>query len=514
LLAFSVPFIVYLCTLCPTVYWQDSGEFVSVSYTLGIAHYSGYPTYTLIGRLFTLLPLGSIAFRVNLMSAFFASLSAVFVYLIMKLMIQDKVVSLISSWAFAFSYCLWTQAVIAEVYTLNAFFVALLIYLILKWNLCLGDKWLYCFSFVYGLSFTNHITVFLLIPAFSIFFLLNLKKLTFVKILLMLLLFAIGLLPYIYLPVRASMNPVLNWGNPSTLSNFINHVTGADFASQYLVTDLNRLLLNSSFILWVIMIQFPLFLGFGFLGFFQLPKYRKEFVLFILILISYFLFVLFFQSDIGSLLIPFFLVFSLIIGFGLNLLKEFMNRFVILSIKKKGIGLFLLFIILSFFPLQYLMFPKEVNKNDVFMVKDTRYLPVFFLRLFPPSVNKHYYHGAQDYANYVLNSLEKNAILLTFYDDDANPLLYNQIVEGRRKDIKIIQTTLLPFEWYVKSLKQQYPMLHLSEPRYVMENFVTENYHFPIYQTIRNPALAAIFTDKFNNETFPLNKVNQILSAN
>ena len=60
---------IYALTLRPSIGWNDSPEFVDVAYTLGIGHPSGFPTYTLLGKLATLIPLGGIAFRVNLLSA-------------------------------------------------------------------------------------------------------------------------------------------------------------------------------------------------------------------------------------------------------------------------------------------------------------------------------------------------------------------------------------------------------------------------------------------------------------
>ncbi|MGB5138628.1 MAG: DUF2723 domain-containing protein, partial [Candidatus Zixiibacteriota bacterium] len=49
--------ILYLVTAYPTVAYIDSGELAVANWTLGIAHPTGYPLYTLIGRLFSLLPL-------------------------------------------------------------------------------------------------------------------------------------------------------------------------------------------------------------------------------------------------------------------------------------------------------------------------------------------------------------------------------------------------------------------------------------------------------------------------
>ena len=59
----------YIGTLCPTVYWGDSAEYIITSFTLRNAHSTGYPLYSLLGKAASLVPLGTIAFRVNLLSA-------------------------------------------------------------------------------------------------------------------------------------------------------------------------------------------------------------------------------------------------------------------------------------------------------------------------------------------------------------------------------------------------------------------------------------------------------------
>ncbi|MEK9150291.1 MAG: DUF2723 domain-containing protein [Candidatus Desantisbacteria bacterium] len=83
LLVLFVSFGVYLYTLTPTVGFHDSGELITVAYTLGIAHPPGYPLYTLLGKVFcTLIPIGNIAYRMNMESALFASLAVMLVYFI------------------------------------------------------------------------------------------------------------------------------------------------------------------------------------------------------------------------------------------------------------------------------------------------------------------------------------------------------------------------------------------------------------------------------------------------
>ena len=66
--------VLYIRTLAPSLLFGDSAEFQTIAHTLGIGHPTGYPVYVLLARLFTLLPIGEVAYRVNLFSAFCAAL--------------------------------------------------------------------------------------------------------------------------------------------------------------------------------------------------------------------------------------------------------------------------------------------------------------------------------------------------------------------------------------------------------------------------------------------------------
>ena len=84
-LVWLAAFALYVRTLAPSLLWGDMAEFQTLSYTLGMTHPSGYMTHIMIGKLFTLIPVGNIAWRVNLMSAFFGALAVANVYLITRL---------------------------------------------------------------------------------------------------------------------------------------------------------------------------------------------------------------------------------------------------------------------------------------------------------------------------------------------------------------------------------------------------------------------------------------------
>ncbi len=85
LLSFIVPFVVYVITIAPSVYFIDSGELGAAASNLNIAHPTGYPLFTLIGNLFSKLPFGSKIFNLNLMSAVFGALGSLMLYKLLSL---------------------------------------------------------------------------------------------------------------------------------------------------------------------------------------------------------------------------------------------------------------------------------------------------------------------------------------------------------------------------------------------------------------------------------------------
>ncbi|MEK7203397.1 MAG: DUF2723 domain-containing protein, partial [Patescibacteria group bacterium] len=224
---FLAAMAVYIFTLAPTIYLEDGGEFVTAAATLGIAHPSGYPLFVLIGKLFSFIPFGTAAWRVNLVSAFFGAMTSAMLYLIIERLTKKKAVAAATALVLAFSPIFWSQSVVAEVYTLNSFFVALLIYILLVWQERREDKYLLWFAFLYGLSLTNHTMMILLAPAFGLFIVMvdfNVLR-RFGLILKMAALFFLGLLVYAYLPIRSAQGPILDWGDTDHLKNFWAHIT-------------------------------------------------------------------------------------------------------------------------------------------------------------------------------------------------------------------------------------------------------------------------------------------------
>jgi hypothetical protein len=257
-LVFVLPLALYLRTLAPTVGQHDTFEFQVLSYKLGIAHPTGYPLYVMLGKLFTLLPFGDVAYRVNLSSALFASLTVLVLYLTIDHMTADRSSSALAALCFAFTYSFWSQAVEAEVYALNALFVCLVSYLLLRsfrgdpksaknrlasqkhpqadsrparWFRADRESTLFTLTcFVYGLSLTHHRTMLLLAPAIAAYVLLRVSR----HLLRPRLLFA-GFCAFLAPIIVVHLYIPLRWwqihGQPITWREFSDLVLGTQFAA-------------------------------------------------------------------------------------------------------------------------------------------------------------------------------------------------------------------------------------------------------------------------------------------
>ncbi|MCX7669068.1 MAG: DUF2723 domain-containing protein, partial [Anaerolineae bacterium] len=161
--------LLYTATAAPSVatIFDDSLEFHVVLPTLGIAHPSGYPLYTLLGKLATLLiPLRDPAGRLNLLSAFVAACAVGWLYLTARRLAGSRAAAATATIAFAISPAWWSQATIAEVYALHGLLMVAFIYLLWRWA---DDpsawRTLLSASCVFGLGLAHHRMIVLLLPA-------------------------------------------------------------------------------------------------------------------------------------------------------------------------------------------------------------------------------------------------------------------------------------------------------------------------------------------------------------
>ncbi len=162
----------YVATLLPGIGSGDTAEFQRVVPTLGVAHPTGYPLYTMLGWLWSRLPLGGTpAWRMNLFSAFAAALAVGALFLAARALGQARMVAAAAALTLAVSSTFWSQASIAEVYALAALIQALLILALLRWR---QGQWpLWVAGLLLGLGLAHHRTIILIIPGALLFLLLS-----------------------------------------------------------------------------------------------------------------------------------------------------------------------------------------------------------------------------------------------------------------------------------------------------------------------------------------------------
>jgi hypothetical protein len=238
---FVLVLVLYLRTLAPTVLYLQDPELLDAVMlqmqvsVLGIAHPTGYPTYLMLTHLFTYLPFGDPAYRVNLGSAVYAALAVVAVYAAGLLLSRRVVAAASGALAFGLGTALWSQAVIAEVYTLNALLVSVTIVVLLLWREYRKDRYLLLSAFLMGLCLTNHLTSGLLLPAGLLFVaLVDWRRLVDFRLVLGGAgLFLLGLIPYLYLPLRAAMDPPMEANNPTDFGRFWYVVSGGNLTGSF-----------------------------------------------------------------------------------------------------------------------------------------------------------------------------------------------------------------------------------------------------------------------------------------
>ena len=241
LLVTGFALFLYLRTLAPTVLYYarptllDSAMFQAQLTTLGVTHPTGYPTYTMLGHLFTYLPIGDPAYRINLFSAVMGGAAILTLYALALRLTGSILGAGLGALAFAVGDTFWSQAIIAEVYTLNILFISSVLLLLVLWRDTRRERYLLCACFLMGLSLTHHLTSGLLLPGAAIFVFAVDRK-TFVRWKTVLKgagLFLLGLLPYLYLPIRASMNPPMNEADPTTRARFWELVNGGELTGVF-----------------------------------------------------------------------------------------------------------------------------------------------------------------------------------------------------------------------------------------------------------------------------------------
>jgi hypothetical protein len=231
-----VALAIYLRTLMPATGFWDTAEAQTVPPTLSIFHPTGFPTYTLLGWLWSHLPIGGMAYRMNLLSAVSVATAAGLTVLITSHFIAERsrwlvaAASGVAGLAFAFASEPWENALRADVHAIHIGLAATIVWLVVTWRTAelagapRAGRWLAAAALVFGLSMGNHPLTGLM--AFAIgpwLFIVDPGIWRRWRLILGCgALLVLGLLVYLYIPIRANITPEppLFYARPTTWEGF------------------------------------------------------------------------------------------------------------------------------------------------------------------------------------------------------------------------------------------------------------------------------------------------------
>ena len=422
----AVLLVLYAVTASGTVGLEDDGLFILSSYFLGVEHPPGYPLHTLLGKLFTYLPIGSVAYRVHLLSAVLGALSCAALWLCARLVIPGRLPAYVAALGLGFSRVFWSQAVIAEVYTLNTLFFFVLMYLGLRLAPPHADaastphavRRLAVMALVFGLSLSNHWPLMLLVaPGFAVllFPLLRAKLLAMPLFLLMV---AIGLLPYVWLVVNSWGGLVISFYGPlQTWDEFWYFVSRQGYASVDASPATNWLdhLSYFRFVGEIVLLQFAIVGGgLAAVGFWQQWRLWG-------LRVSLFLTLAF--------VMPTF-VLTLLLGFEYDSIHKHM--FHVYPLPAYGVAALWMALGASWGVQRLRFAPRQALAGAALL------LALVFGVGLHSQLHTDESWGAR-YADVVLQALPRDAIVFGGGDADLAPIAYLHMIEGRRPDITLYQ---------------------------------------------------------------------------
>ncbi len=430
-------FLFYVLTLAPTVIWGDSAAYalqaMEMRLTVGA---DSHPLFILLGHLFSYLPF-EVAYSLNLLSAVSASLAVLMVYLIVLEITGSRISAIVGAASLALSHAFWLHAVMAEVYDLNAFFVVLIMLILLKWreqpkNLLL----LYFAALLFGLGLSNHLVMILAAFGYLFFVLINdWRILLRLKVLLITIgSFLVGSSILIYLSLQ-------KLASGRTVPALVDAATGgqAKKAMLSLSLDIFRdMLMYLSYLFY----QFPL-VGFllGSIGIFALLRKDRVTAISLLLLIGVnaAFFVSFGPGVKRTTKYTFYIldyaVFSILIGYGFFVSLGWLgNRgYPLKTVIAVGITLVILL------PLLLYNITPYTSRSLGIDLLHARTIPYRDNETFFLNPSKRGYTGAAKYAEQALNTASPNSIIIADYTP-STVLEYFQHVYGLRRDVLLLDS--------------------------------------------------------------------------
>lgn len=465
----------YFLTLAPSLVQIDSGELATAQLTLGIAHPTGYPLFTMFGYLFGKLPLGMRPiYQMNFLAALWCT-GAVMLFVHTSIMIFEFLpafvkksgnttnkkakkkakaapvktepaeetthplvpyfASVAGGLILGLSKTFWFQSTSVEVYSMQT-----CMFMFIIWSTLFayfhsmndagkGFRYWFIMALALACGFSTHMTTLFTIPAIAYLFfsVYGFKVDTLKKIgLLLLAFFPILALIYLYLPLRAAQNPVVNWGNPVDMERFMRLVSGNQYSS-WLFSSFDSAKKQLMYFATNLPFEFNASAVFVVIGVFYFFIRAKQLAIFFTILA---LFTLAYAvnyniNDIDSYFLLIYIALAFFSVFGIKLI------FKLLHDKKFEYGL-AFSAILIFLGIQVYFTIDKVDQHDNYIF--------------------------EDYTRAAIMNADKDAVIFSYqWDNFVSPSYYLQHIENVRPDVTVIDKELLRRSWYYNQLNRNSP---------------------------------------------------------
>ncbi|MEQ8764555.1 MAG: DUF2723 domain-containing protein [Planctomycetota bacterium] len=465
----------YWLTLHPGAPAGDSGELIAVSHRLGVAHPPGYPLYTILAKGFaSLTPVGSIAFRLNLLSALTNALAVALLCHAIGRWTGSVAAGLVSGGLLATSLPFWKYAIVAEVFALNNLMAALLIWAFLRMLRAMkGDeihpgraiqRCLLGMALLTGLTWAHHHTLIIIagpvlgwsvLLAISPFVreLVGLSRDAALRPPALLLQVTVcllaGLLPLLYLPWAASREGWPLWGDPTTLRGFLWILARGDYGTLSLAPESKKLVADFS--------HFGHFLAsilpqFGWIG----GLYLAAAVSFLVRRPS--------RGEEGSLWTRGTFAFALPLAVSAGGFWAFFGLIAFPANPPVYLGVVERFHILPGLILAVVMGLGAARLFSAIQ-RPWAIVMIVIVTLSTPialhfeDVQQRDNTFTEDLGRALLASTPKNAVLFTRGDLLTNSITALQTTESLRTDVLLIDQELMTYDWYVRYLRQRHPGL-------------------------------------------------------
>ena len=437
----AIPGFVYLATMLPDVSFGDWAEMQTVPPVLGIAHPTGYPTYTMLGWLWSGLPLGSVAWRMNLLSAVSTVATLAVLFLIMRRLGVRPWIACGAAMAFAFVLTVWLASTRAEVHTLHALFVSLITHRLLVWRDHQRPRDLFIGAALVGLSFTHHlltatIAPFVIVAALAVGARTIARRPAILAVATLSAMAPLGLIAY--LPIRAAQDPILEYGDLSSWGSVIAHVMGQQFRTTFGFLSeegLSEALRELPAVVGHLASLGTLpVLVMATVGLAAVLRRRPAFALYVaaVLVVTLYLFATYIAADLPRYLLTAWVMVIVMAGVGCEAAAAWLGRARLVTAAT--------FLVPAFLLISNFGSAVDVSERD-----------------------------GRRFADDLLAELPRDAVLITYWDA-ANPLWHRQIIGNTRRDVLVLDDTNLVFDGWAGMLGAVEQLI-TTRPVYVLRMF-------------------------------------------